>query len=668
MDRAKLLVLNTNKNDPALPYLQLGAMARHFPMFVLPVQAVHDIEERLPHHEDICDKLVEWQPGMGPVVFISQTWLTGAHPDDDKNSKLVLLKALLRRAAAGELEILPHGGAKFTYGKKALAVDKKVIKNLGRSGFVWFDIFSVPQRDGERQAKAISSISSYISDSAVFMVLAPGGVVHESGRASDLSAWASRGWCRVEQISNVLAPKPRPNPLVIATSPTDVTTHGPGGMLCKDWTAHRVGDGAFTVASDILSLGPGLHSLIEARKAHGKAEGTETGIMWFRMLHACQAWLLHNTGTVVAEAASLDEWMEQMGFADVNEGAAAGWTPLRFAVQANRLDLVEALIDRGADTQVVIKKKMPEFGGAAGQTLLHATCMNHDNADMVRLLLTKGQVDPHRGDKGQKARPMVWAMAHGRIAAADALIAHDETLGRIGNGFGMTAVSFSVETGCVEMVRHVLATYPHLMPKDGSGTGHPGNFVAWSTNPLGSLVVTKLLLEEGFRHDVVNPIESVFFRRLLGAADLTFRLSRRPGNMLDQVVLGFRATALHSAAVAGNRLAIKLLLEHDANPASTTNPLRQTPLIVANIVGYEAICLMLLEAGAPPAAKDKRGRTARDWARRRGHDHIVRLDEWQRGRELEPSSGSAAAAPAGKAPWGKAKYQVAPEPETTSTK
>ena len=28
MDRAKLLVLNTNKNDPALPYLQLGAMAR----------------------------------------------------------------------------------------------------------------------------------------------------------------------------------------------------------------------------------------------------------------------------------------------------------------------------------------------------------------------------------------------------------------------------------------------------------------------------------------------------------------------------------------------------------------------------------------------------------------------------------------------------------------
>ena len=99
-------------------------------MYVLPVAEVLALEKALPAHEDIHDKLVEWHEGMGPVAFISQTWLTGGFPDDAHGSKLTLLKALLRRAAAGELEVFPHGGAVHTYGASALKVDAAQLKVL----------------------------------------------------------------------------------------------------------------------------------------------------------------------------------------------------------------------------------------------------------------------------------------------------------------------------------------------------------------------------------------------------------------------------------------------------------------------------------------------------------------------------------------------------------
>ena len=55
-------------------------LERQFPMYVLPLDEVELLERFVPH-EDIIDKLVEWKPGMGDVLFVSHTWLGNSHPD-----------------------------------------------------------------------------------------------------------------------------------------------------------------------------------------------------------------------------------------------------------------------------------------------------------------------------------------------------------------------------------------------------------------------------------------------------------------------------------------------------------------------------------------------------------------------------------------------------------
>ena len=75
---------------------------RRSPMYVMPVAKLMELT-RLPTHEEAMagSMLTEWQEGMAPVLFVSQTWLGYAHPDDAVNSKCVLLKGLLQRAISG---------------------------------------------------------------------------------------------------------------------------------------------------------------------------------------------------------------------------------------------------------------------------------------------------------------------------------------------------------------------------------------------------------------------------------------------------------------------------------------------------------------------------------------------------------------------------------------
>ena len=192
-----------------------------FPMHVLPVKRVLKLK-RLPTHEAVKANLVLYREGMS-VLFVSQTWLSNAHPDNPSNIKLGLLQHFLRDARTGKQAIEPDWLSELRWGR--LEISAKQIKQIE---FVWFDIFSVPQQDRALQAKAIASIPAYVANSAFFLCIA-GPWHHENGSSRDVRAWLSRGWCRVEVLCNALSPQAKP--LIVMQSRSYKCTYGPSLAL-----------------------------------------------------------------------------------------------------------------------------------------------------------------------------------------------------------------------------------------------------------------------------------------------------------------------------------------------------------------------------------------------------------------------------------------------------
>ena len=243
---------------------------------------------------------------------------------------------------------------------------------------------SVPQGNPELQGQAIASIASYISDAAYFMVLAGSTWTHEWGDLRDVLAWASRGWCRLEQLANGLSP--RETPLIICQSSTNVVTYGRGGMEGRSWLHAAVGLGSFTVDADRQALGPVIDELIEVSKANALASGDLTT---YRLLHSHRAHLLRGTGHQVEEEPTLEAWLDAMRFALPTDGQSTGMCPLRYAVFTGRQDLVEALLTATPrlDVEAPLTKMYGDYGMMKGETVLCAAARHSDNPPMLKLLL-----------------------------------------------------------------------------------------------------------------------------------------------------------------------------------------------------------------------------------------------------------------------------------------
>lgn len=140
-------------------------------MFVLALEEAVKLKS-LPTHEELMEqgKLVEWREGMGAVAFMSQTWLSGSHPDNQENVKCALLVAFLKRVMDGTVSITCQWQAEAVYGRKATSVSTKEMCQSLR--YVWFDVMSVPQADPANQQLAIASIASYVAEASYFVILA----------------------------------------------------------------------------------------------------------------------------------------------------------------------------------------------------------------------------------------------------------------------------------------------------------------------------------------------------------------------------------------------------------------------------------------------------------------------------------------------------------------
>ena len=150
--------------------------AAQYPMHVLPVARLLQLQ-RLPTHEEIKHELVEQRDGMH-TVFVSQTWLSRAHPDNVDNAKLKLLQSFLRDASDGKKGVRPSLLCEIFWGGR-LKIPARALRKIQ---YVWLDVFSIPQADRERQGEAIASIPNYVERAAFFVCVA-GPVASRERRA-----------------------------------------------------------------------------------------------------------------------------------------------------------------------------------------------------------------------------------------------------------------------------------------------------------------------------------------------------------------------------------------------------------------------------------------------------------------------------------------------------
>lgn len=592
-------------------------------MFVITLEEACKLTH-LPQHEELQanGKLIEWREGMGDVAFISQTWLSNDHPDNAQGDKCALLVGFLKRVVNGTAKVTCQWQAEAMYGRKATLISTNTLRKKLR--FVWFDVMSVPQADAAKQQLAIASIASYVHSSSYFICLAGPWTHATNGSPRDVRAWLTRGWCRTEVTANALSPNQKS--VIVVQSPSDVVCHGPGGLMGRNWISALVGQGTFSVDADREPVGGALSGLVDARVARARKAGSVEEVIIARALTATKAHLLQGLGEhaeKVPQPSNLDEFLAQLGFNSVTDGADTGWTPLRLAVMAGRRDLVKELLDLGVDVESAAKFTLQVVGTAVGMTVLHMAAIIRDDPEMIRLLLSRGANPRLRAGKAN-IHALHYACTYGRVANLDALMDHDPELAKLPTETPIAAIlpfHVGISLGQLSLLRHVLQKYPDEMLTDSVGPGMAVSSCTGCVNGIGDVECLRLLLDAGFKPDTYGP--QVHGKAIFKIADMVTRLKTHPKALFVYLSLSNRCGALHAAALNGNVECLKELIKRGCNVTSSVHSHGATPLHLAAYNDHQSIVSILLEHGADPNALDNRKRTPAQWARRQGYPELA---------------------------------------------
>jgi len=571
--------------------------------------------EQIEPHEVLQRKglLQEWKPGMGQVSFVSQTWLSTAHPDRD-GLKLRLLQSFLSRSLEGRMQIDLHYLQALTVGSQRMT--SKFLKESLQKSFVWLDYWSIPQYDRNLQLNAINSIPSYIGDCAFFICLVP-AVLHEDGSLRDRRGWKRRGWCRLENTSNALSPTPKPCIVVESMSSIFLDPE-------SDWLEAPVGMGDFTVDSDKEVVKPMIQRMVAARQQQA---ALEEDLDFFRMLEAMKGVLLQGFTVACdrAPAEKLEDWMARMMFSqeDVTR-TKHGWTPLRFAAYLGRQDFALELVRLGADIHAPLSEARLDCGWQSrGSTILQGLCALKDDPAMLELLMEHG-ADPCSKQAGNGFTALHFACAAGHCGNIRAIMARAPEAADIREGLGAQPWVCSCARGKAEALELFLDEYPEKVGSDpqltvnGWGHGFCGNAVI----DAGDLKTLQILLDRQYDINFVGKATQTKARSVIMLAQTVCRLQRNPGTLMEYVANGPSMPPLCHAAYHGNLGAVELLLSRGAD-VHQTNAYGRTALIFAAMRGHEGVADLLLRAGAATETADCWGLSAAAWADRRGYTRLA---------------------------------------------
>jgi len=204
-----------------------------FPITTLPME-IFQVLEVMQTHECLREHLI--QPEDDDVIhFISHEWLSFKHPDP-KSVQLRRMQKIFATIAAGDVTALfePKDCEAFLRGVSAgTGAAARSCENSIRpraefgaedviehvcGGSVWLDYHSVPQ-EGHKGAflNAVHSIPHYVERCDYFWVCAPTATHCDLQESRDFSSWRQRGWCRFEEVANLLSQALK-MPLIVTNS------------------------------------------------------------------------------------------------------------------------------------------------------------------------------------------------------------------------------------------------------------------------------------------------------------------------------------------------------------------------------------------------------------------------------------------------------------------
>ena len=119
--------------------------------------------------------------------------------------------------------------------------------------------------------------------------------------------------------------------------------------------------------------------------------------------------------------------------------------PLHFAAMTGRVDLVEALLDRGA-LLTKCRQTLPHYLIYKGTTVLVFAVTNARDGLMTELLLRRG-ADPREPLNYMGATSLCAACTVGNIAGVRALMRHDPSLAEQDDLIGLSPLLYATMTG-----------------------------------------------------------------------------------------------------------------------------------------------------------------------------------------------------------------------------
>ena len=352
-----------------------------------------------------------------------------------------------------------------------------------------------------------------------------------------------------------------------------------------------------------------------------------------------------------------------------------GVTPLYLAAENGSARMLEALLEAGANSAEV---------GREGETVL-MTAARTGNVEAARVLLEAGApVDARETWHGQTA--LMWAAAQGHPAMIEALVAAGADVNARSNveewerqmtaeprekwlpPGGMTPLLFAAREGCTLCVPVLAAAGADVDATTADGISGPvlalinGHYdtaaalVDAGTNPnlldysgRGALYAA---IDFNTMPSSNRPAPDVLENEhsALDVAMMLLAAGANPNAALDRIspyrakldrgndtVLGRGTTPLLRAAKAADLPAMRVLLEHGADPLATTNRGVNALMLAAGLgtaeedttgrykTEAEAIAAIdvMLERGLDVNAVDSRGRTALHGAALLGYDEVV---------------------------------------------